>query len=345
MRDSRIDLRSDTVTHPTAAMYERLRNAPLGDDGLDGDPTTRELEEFAAHKLGKEAGIFVPTATMANLLAVLSQAERQAQVVLESTSHMFTSERGAATLTGVFFAGIPGQAGAMDLEALKQVLTNAGALRCALVCMETTHNNAGGTALPLSHMDAVAELAHSSGARVHVDGARLFNAAVALGVPASALTHEADTVSLCLSKGLSAPTGAVLVGPRTTMETARRLRKMLGGTQRQTGIMAAAGLEALQTMTDRLAEDHVRARRLSNALNSIHPDLRASVPDTNIVMLDLPAPEHDSGVWVNELARSGVLVRRWGARRLRLVTHRHIDDASLESALAAFRKAAEQLLD
>jgi len=344
MTDSRIDLRSDTVTQPTAAMYERMRNAPLGDDGLDGDPTARELEEVAAHKLGKEAGIFVPTATMANLLAVLSQAERQAQVALESTSHMFTSERGAATLTGLFYAGIPGQAGAMDLEALKQLLTNAGALRCALVCMETTHNNAGGTALPLAHMHAVAELARGSGACVHVDGARLFNASVARGVPVNVLAQAADTVSLCLSKGLSAPTGAVLVGPRTTMEKARRLRKMLGGTQRQAGVMAAAGLEALQTMADRLVEDHVRARRLSQALNSIHPDLRASVPDTNIVMLDLPAPEHDSGVWVQELARAGVLVRRWGARRLRLVTHRHIDDTSLEAALGALRATAEQLL-
>lgn len=339
------DLRSDTVTQPTPAMYERMRTAPLGDDGLDGDPTVRELEALVAGKLGKQAGLYVPTATMGNLLAVLSQAERQAQVVLESTSHMFVSERGSATLSGLFYLGIPGVGGAMDLEALEQALAPSGALRTALVCMETTHANAGGAVLPLAHMQAVQELARSRGACVHLDGARLFNAAVALNVSADVVAQSADTVSLCLSKGLSAPAGAVLAGPQTTIDHARRWRKMLGGTQRQIGVLAAAGLEAVQAMPDRLAQDHAHASCLSQALNTMYPQfLRATLPDTNIVLLDLPSTGHDNSVWAHELGKAGVLVRAWGARRLRLVTHRHIDAASLDAAIAAFRKTAEKLL-
>lgn len=339
------DLRSDTVTQPTAAMYERMRTAPLGDDGLDGDPTARELEALVARKLGKQAGLYVPTATMGNLLAVLSQAQRQAQVVLESMSHMFVSERGAATLSGLFYLGIPGVAGAMNLDALEQALLPSGALRTALVCMETTHGNAGGAVLPLAHMQAVRDLAHNRGARVHLDGARLFNAAVALNVPADEVAQSADTVSLCLSKGLSAPAGAVLAGPSATIDHARRLRKMLGGTQRQIGVLAAAGLEAVQAMPQRLVQDHVQARRLSEALNSIHPALlHANVPATNIVLLDLPANGRDSSVWAHELAKAGVLVRVWGAQRLRLVTHRHIDAACVDAAIAALRKTAQKLL-
>ncbi|MDB5900508.1 MAG: threonine aldolase [Ramlibacter sp.] len=339
-----VDLRSDTVTQPTLAMYERMRMAPLGDDGLDGDPTARELEAVVAHELGKEAALFVPTATMANLLAALSQAERQAQVVLESTSHMFTSERGGATLTGLFYAGLPGVAGAMDVAALEQALAPSAPLRTALVCMETTHTNAGGAVLPLAHMQAVSELARSRGACVHLDGARLFNAAVALDLPVRVLARTADTVSLCLSKGLSAPAGALLAGPQATVARARRLRRMLGGTQRQVGVMAAAGLEAVQVMPARLAEDHDRARRLSQGLNGIHPALRASAPATNIVLLELPPAGHDSSAWVQELGRAGVLVRAWGDRRLRLVTHRHTDDAAVEVALAAVRAVAGKLM-
>jgi len=340
-----VDLRSDTVTLPTEAMYERMRTAPLGDDGLDGDPTARELEALVADKLGKQAGLYVPTATMGNLLAVLAQTQRQEQVILESTSHMFTTERGAATLSGLFYLGIAGVAGAMDLDALQRALLPSGNLRTALVCMETTHVNAGGAVLPLAHMQAVHDLAHGRGACVHLDGARLFNAAVALNVPVDAVARSTDTVSLCLSKGLSAPAGAVLAGPTATIGHARRLRKMLGGTQRQIGVLAAAGIEAVQTMPQRLVQDHVHAQRLSQALNSIHPALlHATVPTTNIVMLDLPATGHDSSVWSDELGKAGVLVRAWGARRLRLVTHRHIDATGLDTAIAAFRKTAEKLL-
>ncbi|SEI69304.1 low specificity L-threonine aldolase [Achromobacter sp. NFACC18-2] len=332
-----VDLRSDTVTHPTAAMYERMRTAPIGDDGLDGDPTVRELEACVAASLGKEAGLFVPSCTMANLLAVLAQTQRSEQVVLESTAHMYTSERGAATFTGLFYQGVSGSAGAMDLNRLEEALLTGGhRLKTSLVAMETSHNNAGGTVLPLDHMQAVHGMAQAAGVPVHLDGARLFNAAVALGVPAADITRHADTVALCLSKGLSAPVGAVLAGSQPVVAKARTLRRMLGGTQRQSGIMAAAGLEGVQHMAARLAEDHVRARRLSDGVNGLAPALSATVPQTNIVQVETAETGMTNAQWVAALQARGVLTRPWGRTRLRCVTHRHIGDQDIDAAIAAF---------
>ncbi len=332
-----VDLRSDTVTRPTPAMYERMRDAPIGDDGLDGDPTVRELEAVAAAALGKGAGLFVPSCTMANLLATLAQVGRAEQVVLEAQSHMITSERGAATFTGAFHLGIAGTGGAMDLDALEDALRPGGTrLRTAMVGLETSHNNAGGAVPPLAHMAAAAGLARSRGAAVHLDGARLFNAATHLGVPPAAVAAEADTVSLCLSKGLSAPVGAILAGERALVARARTIRKMLGGTQRQLGIMAAAGLEAVTVMGARLAEDHAHARALSEGLNRLGPTLSASVPQTNIVQVDVSRTGRDGERWVADLEAAGLRVRPWGRGRLRCVTHRHIDDAAIVRALAAF---------
>ena len=243
---SKVDLRSDTVTHPTPAMYERMMRAPIGDDGLDGDPTARELEAETAQVLGKDAGLFVPSCTMANLIAILAQSQRGEQVVLEANAHIYNSERGSGTFTGLFYLPVPGTAGAMDLDVLEDVLNPTGhRLKTALVGLETSHNNAGGAVLPLDHMAKVHQMAHRRGVRVHIDGARLFNAAVYLGVTPAEVARSSDTVSLCLSKGLSAPVGAVLAGPKATIEKGRTLRRMLGGAQRQVGIMAAAGLEGV----------------------------------------------------------------------------------------------------
>lgn len=340
-----IDLRSDTVTLPTPAMYDRMRSAALGDDGLDGDPTARELETLAARTLGKEAGLYVPTATMGNLLAVLAQAQRQGQVVMEASAHMFLTERGGATLSGTSYLGLPGQSGAMDLNALSQAISARGALRTELVCMETTHVNAGGAVLPLAHMQSVHAAAHRAGAQVHVDGARIFNAAVALAVPVADVARHADTVSVCLSKGLSAPAGAVLVGPASTIARARQLRKMLGGTQRQIGVLAAAGIEAIETLALRLADDHAMAQRLHAALHDLRPGLvHIAQPATNIQFVELAEALPDSAAWAAELARHGVLIRPWGPRRIRLVTHRHITAACVDAAAAAFRQAASDLL-
>lgn len=343
---SQIDLRSDTVTQPTAAMYAAMADAQLGDDGLEGDPTARLLEAEMADLLGKAAGLYVPSATMANLLAVLAQVARQETVLMEATSHLYRAERGAAVLTGSFYEGIPGWEGAMDMTLLETALASRrGNLRPALVCLETSHNDAGGVALPLSHMQAVQALARHHGAAVHLDGARLFNAALALDASPKALADTADTVGVCLSKGLSAPMGAVLVGPLPLIQQARGLRKMLGGSQRQVGIAAAAGRVAIRTMVTRLAEDHARARQLSEGLQSLAGEkgLRANRPQTNIVQVDVSATGIDSAAWVERLRLQGVLVRPWGRSMLRCVTHRHIDDAHIAAAVQAFGAVSDAL--
>lgn len=340
-----VDLRSDTVTQPTSAMYQRMRHAKLGDDGLDGDPTVRELEILVANTLGKEAGLYVPTATMGNLLAVLTQVRRQGQALMEATAHMFLTERGGATLSGVAYHGISGAAGEMNLQALAHALQRSNGLRTELVCMETTHVNAGGAVLSLEHMRMVHDLAHGADAHVHVDGARLFNAAVALQIAPGEIARFADTVSICLSKGLCAPAGAVLAGTHDTIMRARPLRKILGGTQRQIGILAAAGLEAVETMSARLQHDHDMAHRLSSALRTALPEsIGVTRPATNIVFIELPESIPDSQAWAQEIRKKGVLIRPWGARRIRLVTHRHIDANSIDTAIAGFQDAVELLL-
>jgi len=342
--EMRVDLRSDTVTRPTPAMYERMRTAPLGDDGLEGDPTVRELEAVAAAALGKPAGLLVPTCTMANLLAVLAQVQRSEQVLLEASSHMVTTERGAATLTSAFFLGLPGREGAMDLDRLADALApGASPLRTALIAMETSHNAAGGTVLPLAHMAAVAGLAQSKGIPVHCDGARLFNAANRLGVSPAEVARHTDTVSLCLSKGLSAPVGAILAGGEAVIGQARRLRKMIGGTQRQLGITAAAGIEAVTAMGARLSEDHARAAELSTALNALGGPLRASQPQTNIVQVDVSRTGGNSDRWVAELDEAGLRARPLGRDRLRLVTHRHIELSDIPRAVAAFQACLDRI--
>ena len=341
--ETSVDLRSDTVTRPTPEMYARMQSAAVGDDGLDGDPSVRQLEAETAAMLGKEAGLFVPSCTMANLLAVLAQARRTEQVALEGEAHMYTSERGAATFTGVFYLGLRGTAGAMDLNLLQDTLKASGhKLRTTLVALETSHNNAGGTVLPLAHMRDAYALAAQAGAAVHLDGARLCNAAVALGVAPSEVACHADTVSLCLSKGLSAPVGAVLAADSALVARARGLRRMLGGTQRQAGIMAAAGLEGVQNMVARLGEDHARARRLGQGLRQFTL-LAPSEPQTNIVQVDVSATGRDSEFWVAALEQAGLRTRPWGATRLRCVTHRHIDDAAIDRAVQAFGQVLQSL--
>lgn len=341
-----VDLRSDTVTEPTPEMYERMCLAPTGDDGLDGDPTARQLEVAAAEKVGKEAGLFVPSCTMANLIAACLHARRAKQVVLEATSHMYTAEREGAIFANAFYVPVPGSAGAMDLDLLSEAIEgNNARLRTGMVGLETSHNSAGGTVLPLHHMADVQRIAAARDIRVHLDGARLFNAATHLEVLPDAIARHCDTVSLCLSKGLSAPVGAVLAGDRDFIENARVLRRALGGQQRQVGVVAAAGLVALESMASRLAEDHVRASRLSAGLRSIGSALRASSPQTNIVMVDVSETPHSAELWVRALFEKGILVRRWSNSQLRCVTHRHIGDEDVQRAVGAFAEvsAVEQL--
>ena len=340
-----VDLRSDTVTQPTRAMYQRMLSAPLGDDALDGDPTARELEDTCSRLLAKEAALFVPSCTMANLLAVLTQLQRGEQLVLEADAHMYVMERGAATFTGAFYVCVQGAAGQMDLDKLEEAISPGprSRLKTALIALETTHNNAGGTVLPLEHMATVQRMALERGIALHLDGARVLNAAAYLQVAPAEITRYCDTVSLCLSKGLSAPMGAVLAGSTKAIGKARALRQMLGGQQRQVGIVAAAGLEAVTVMGDRLLEDHVRAKRLSRLVSEANPLLKATEPQTNIVQVEVSATGRTAVEWTRELANHGLRVRPWGKQLLRCVTHRHIDDEAIEQAAHAFSAAAQRL--
>lgn len=338
-----IDLRSDTVTLPTERMREAMASAPLGDDSRDGDPTVRRLEALGAERTGKEAGLFVPSGTMANLVALLAHTGRGVEVLVSSGSHISRTEMGGvAGLASLFHRELPAPRGAMDLEALREALSPGLApnrLATGLVAIETSHNDAGGTVPSLEHMAAVQKLARERGVPVHIDGARLFNAAQALGVPASRVASFGDSVGFCVSKGLSAPVGSLLCGSAAFIERARAFRRMVGGNLRQAGVVAAAGIVALEEMTERLAEDHRRARELARGLAAL--DASLSDPrevETNIVNVDVTRSARLSSEWAAALKSRGILVGPTKPRRLRLLTHRHIGDGEVKRALAAFRE-------
>lgn len=335
-----IDLRTDTVTRPTPDMLAAMQAATQGDDSRDGDPTVMRLEALAAERTGKEAGLYMPSGTMTNLVAVLAHTGRAGEVLLERGAHMLNTELGGiAAVAGVFYKGLPGSRGAMDEAALREAVrpmtrNNFGT---ALICMETTHNGAGGTVLPLVHMAAVHALARERGIPVHTDGARLFNAAVALGVPAAEIARHTDSVGFCVSKGLSAPVGSVLCGSRAFIARARPFRRMVGGNLRQAGALAAAGIVALETMVERLQDDHASARRLAEGLHRI--DARFCDPaavETNIVRVDVSGTARSAAQWSDAMAQAGIAVSPADARSLRFVTHRHIGPAEIDRAIAAW---------
>jgi threonine aldolase len=340
-----IDLRSDTVTLPTEKMQDAMAHAALGDDSRDGDPTVRRLEELAAERTGKEAGLFLPSGTMTNLVALLAHTGRGVEVLLSAGSHISRTEMGGlATLASLFHRELPAPRGAIELDALREALSPAllrNRLATGLVCVETSHNDAGGTVPSLEHMAAVQAIAKERGIPVHIDGARLFNAASALGVPATQLTQHGDTVAFCVSKGLSAPIGSLLCGPTVFIERARAFRRMVGGNLRQAGIVAAAGIVALEEMVDRLAEDHRIARRLAAGLHDIDPGLvEPAEVETNIINVDLTASARPAADWAAALKEQGILVGPTKPKRLRLLTHRHIGEEEADSALLAFRNVA-----
>jgi threonine aldolase len=339
-----IDLRSDTVTRPTAAMQRAEQDATLGDDSRDGDPTVQRLEARAAHMLGKQAGLFVVSGTMGNLVALLAHGRRGGEVLVDGGAHLLRSELGGVSMLGGLFPRVlPAVRGAMDLDALQDALRpdfTPTKLATAMVWMETTHNDAGGAVLPLSHMQAVGEAARAAGVPSHIDGARFFNAAVALGENPAALAATADSVTFCLSKGLSAPIGSVLVGSAAFIERARAFRRMVGGALRQAGGLAAAGLVALEAMVDRLPEDHVTAQRLARGLAAIDPALTNPADvDTNIVRIDVTSTGRPAAAWVEALHRLEIRVGAWDKWQIRCVTHRHIGPPDIDTALAAFRRA------
>ncbi|NTE84773.1 hypothetical protein G6M12_24785 [Agrobacterium tumefaciens] len=337
-----IDLRSDTVTRPTDAMREAMAKAVVGDDGYGDDPSVNMLELRAASMLGKEAALLLPTGTMGNLCAVMAQTGRGEEIIVESSAHIYRSELGGfAAVASAPYRVLPSKDGLFSLDVLKNELEGsggyAGKLRPALICVETTHNAAGGTVPPIHYLASVKRLAEETGAAIHMDGARVFNASIALSVDITKIVAHADTVMFCLSKGLGAPIGSMLCGPKTVINRARLIRKMLGGTMRQSGVIAAAGIVALETMVDRLADDHKRARILANGLNAIHHSLcDPNTVSTNILFVDVSKSRFRASEWCERLAARNIVCRPYSKTRIRLLTHADITDQDIESVLAAF---------
>jgi threonine aldolase len=344
-----IDLRSDTVTRPTPGMREAIARAEVGDDVYGEDPTVNRLEARAAEMLGMEAAVLTASGTMANLLALLTHCGRGRKALVGDQSDLWRWEAcGASVLGGVAYHPIAtsssGELAIADIEAAIDDPTDAQCALPAVLCLETTHALAGGRALPLSYLAEARACASRLGLRLHLDGARIFNAAAALGVPARAIAGTADTVSFCLSKGLGAPVGSLLAGAADAIAEARRLRKMLGGGMRQAGIIAAAGLYALEHGIDRLADDHATARLLAEGLRDV-PGLvlDTSAPQTNIVywrLADAAWPVRD---FLDALEQEGVRAMEVGAGRVRVVTHLEITPDDIPLAVASVRRAVDRM--
>ena len=336
-----IELRSDTFTLPTARMREAMARAPVGDDGYGEDPTVARLEELAAHLVGKPAACFLPSGTMANLCAILAHAPRGTRVLLGDESDAYRCEAGGASVVGgVAYEPLP--TAPDGTLALADV---AGACACdpedpqfavpSLACLENTHNRCGGQVLPLPYLAAFHRLARRYGLGVHLDGARLFNAAVATGEPAARIAGHADSVQFCLSKGLCAPSGSMVAGPAGFVTAARRVRKLLGGGMRQVGVIAAAGIVALEEMVDRLADDHALAARLADGLADI-PGLivEPAAVRTNIVMFRVVDERFTWQRLIAEARANGLALSDSGRGRVRAVTHHGIDIDQIDKALA-----------
>jgi threonine aldolase len=329
-----IELRSDTFTLPSEAMYAALRDAPLGDDVYGEDPTVARLEALAAEKTGKEAALLVTSGTQGNLVALLAQCERGCEVILGAHSDLYNSETGGlSALGGLLPRTVDDHRGFPSVRDVRAAIRSPDVHvgPTAILCLENTHQRAGGLPIPLQALAELAGLAHEHSLPVHLDGARLFNAAAALEVDVREITRHADTLTFCLSKGLSCPVGALVCGPRATIETARWVRKMLGGGLRQSGWIAAAGLVGLDAGVARLEEDHARTRLLADLLEQI-PDvtLKPANLRTNIVYFSVRG--WDDKTLVSRLAAAGVWAFPMGAGEIRYVVHRNVDEDDIRRA-------------
>ncbi len=336
-----VDLRSDTLTLPTPAMREAMARAEVGDDVWQEDPTVRSLEELAARRSGKEAALFVSSGTQGNLVSVLTQTRPGQEIILDADSHIFNYEvAGAAVFGGVQTLPLKTERGFLTPEQVREHVrpSNVHIPVTGLVCLENTHNRHGGTCCTPEEIEAVAAAAHGAGVPVHLDGARIFNAAVALKRPAVDFARPVDSMTFCLSKGLGAPVGSLVCGSRDFVTRARRVRKMLGGGMRQVGILAAAGLVALESMVDRLAEDHANARQLAEGLVRL-PGIRLDLGkvQTNIVIFHVDRPGGAGELVTGALARK-VKIHQIGPASIRCVTHKDVDGEDAERALEAFRE-------
>lgn len=335
-----IDLRSDTVTCPTPAMRQAMANAPVGDDVFQEDPTVRLLQETAAEMFEKEAALFVPSGTMGNQIAVKLHTRPGQEVVTEARGHIYNYELAMlAAFSGCLARPITANQGRVTWSQIEPVLSPPVYYRAptGLIALENTHNMAGGTILDQGEVETILSEAHERGLSVHLDGARIFNAAIASGRSVAELTRGFDSVMFCLSKGLSAPVGSLLLGSQAFIEAAWPVRKMLGGGLRQVGILAAAGLIALRDMPGRLVEDHDNARLLAEGLAELKAfSVEASTVQTNIVIADLVTM--DSSTFLKSLAEKRVLAVPTGARQVRFVTHKDVNQAQVQEALQRIRE-------
>ena len=319
-----------------------MNNAEVGDDVYQEDPTVNQLEELAANKLGKEAALFVPSGTMGNLIAVLTHCQRGDEVILETDSHIYYYEVGGmSAVAGVIPRLIIGDNGIPDPQDIKNVLRdeNLHYPKTTLICLENTHNRAGGTITPLEIIEEICQLAHQRNIHVHLDGARIFNAAIALNIEPALLTKNVDSVMFCLSKGLSAPVGSILAGSKEFIQRARKNRKMLGGGMRQAGILAAAGIIALEQMMERLKEDHKNARILGEGLaniSGIKIDLKTI--QTNMVYFDLQESGMNTYQFLPKLAKYNILGSPRPPTKVRLVTHYGISEEDIYATIKAIKE-------
>ena len=339
-----VDLRSDTVTRPTDEMFEAMRNAPLGDDVLGDDPSVMRLEELAADISGKDEAVFVPSGTMGNQIAIATHCQRGDAMILEEEAHVLYYEVGApAVIAQAVTLTLPSRLGVMDPADIEHRITRRSLHTpgSTLLCVENTHNRAGGTVVPMEAMIEYAEIADRHGMKMHLDGARVFNAAVALNLPMRDISALFDSVSFCLSKGLRSPVGSVLCGSAEFIQAARVWRKRLGGGMRQAGLLAACGIVSLTKMVDRLAEDHARARKLANELERV-PWVRVDHDrvQTNMVLVEVHG---SAAAWAERLKAHRVLALPPSPDRLRLVLHADIDDEKLAQAVEAFHAVAREL--
>ena len=336
-----IDLRSDTVTRPTKEMRRAMLEAAVGDDVFGEDPTVNRLEEYVAVLLGKGAALFCPSGTMTNQIGVHVATDRSDEVILHEDAHIFNYEAGApALLSGVQLRPVAGKGGVVSLENLRAAIRpdNVHFPRPKLLCLENTHNVAGGKIFPLEEFAMVTEEAREHGLKVHLDGARLFNAQAATGIPARNWCEYADTVSVCSSKGLGAPVGSLLAGDEATIQEARRARKAFGGGMRQAGVIAAASLYAFEHHVGRLAEDHEHARRLAAGL--LDAGYNVEAPETNIVLVQVEGVQD----FLQALARRGVLATPGKAGHIRLCSHLDVGDEEIDTAIEAAAGLATRFL-
>ncbi len=345
-----IDLRSDTVTKPTGEMRRAMYEAEVGDDVYGEDPSINKLQERAAEILGMEAGLLTASGTMSNLVAALTHCQRGDEIVMGDQAHMFWNESaGASALAGAQVRLVPnddqGRIDPGDLAAAIRPRGNVHMPPTTLVCLENTHNRCSGGVLTPEDTARIAEVAHAAGAKVHLDGARIFNAAVSLEVPPSELVKDVDDVSFCLSKALSCPVGSVLCGSKEFIADALKWRKMVGGGMRQAGILAAAGLVALDSMVERLADDHANARRLAQGLADIGGlTLDPDSIQTNIVIFDVDKSVGSAADLTAALDREGVNVSSPGPNSIRMVTHRHISIEDVDEALGRVSRVMSELM-